>query len=181
MAIKTAIRTQRRNANRHTPRGMGALEGSIQADGLIGAITTARDDEIFDGSARGETLPALGFDLANASQVVKAEPGKTLIIESDGSSPLVHRRTDIPTADDPRAVRLGLAANRVAALNLEWEPDVLAEIAAEMDVSGLFRPDELAELAMAVPDFEPVGIDEQGRLDEKAKCTCPECGHVFTP
>jgi len=31
------------------------------------------------------------------------------------------------------------------------------------------------------PDFEPVGIDEQGRLDEKAKVTCPECGHEFTP
>jgi len=31
------------------------------------------------------------------------------------------------------------------------------------------------------PDFEPVGIDEQGRLDEKAKVTCPECGYEFTP
>ena len=43
----------------------------------------------------------------------------------------------------------------------------------------------LAELAqdagLVPPDFEPVGIDEQGRLDEKAKATCPECGHVFTP
>jgi len=31
------------------------------------------------------------------------------------------------------------------------------------------------------PDFEPVGIDEQGRLDEKAKVKCPECGHEFIP
>ena len=31
------------------------------------------------------------------------------------------------------------------------------------------------------PLFEPVGIDQQGRLDEKAKVTCPECGHVFAP
>jgi ParB-like chromosome segregation protein Spo0J len=34
---------------------------------------------------------------------------------------------------------------------------------------------------ITVPDFESVGIDEQGRLDQKAQCTCPECGHVFTP
>jgi hypothetical protein len=31
------------------------------------------------------------------------------------------------------------------------------------------------------PDFQPVGIDEQGRLDQKAKVTCPECGCEFTP
>lgn len=29
------------------------------------------------------------------------------------------------------------------------------------------------------PDFEPVGIDEQGRLDQKATVKCPECGHEF--
>jgi hypothetical protein len=41
---------------------------------------------------------------------------------------------------------------------------------------------DLAEEAgIAPPDFSPVGIDEQGRLDEKAQCTCPRCGHVFTP
>ena len=32
-----------------------------------------------------------------------------------------------------------------------------------------------------VPDFEPVGVQEQGRLDEKKKVTCPECGHEFAP
>ena len=31
------------------------------------------------------------------------------------------------------------------------------------------------------PDFQPVGIDEQGRLDQKAKVICPECGCEFTP
>jgi hypothetical protein len=32
-----------------------------------------------------------------------------------------------------------------------------------------------------VPDFQPGTIDDQGRLDQKAKTTCPECGHEFTP
>jgi ParB-like chromosome segregation protein Spo0J len=32
-----------------------------------------------------------------------------------------------------------------------------------------------------VPDFQPVGIDEQGRLDQKARVTCPECGCEFVP
>jgi len=43
----------------------------------------------------------------------------------------------------------------------------------------------LAKLAqdngVTPPDFQPVGADEQGRLDEKAKCKCPQCGHEFTP
>jgi len=32
-----------------------------------------------------------------------------------------------------------------------------------------------------VPDFQPVGIEEQGRLDQKKPVICPECGHEFTP
>lgn len=40
----------------------------------------------------------------------------------------------------------------------------------------------LAELrGNGVPDFQPVGIEEQGRLDEKKRCVCPNCGHEFAP
>lgn len=30
-----------------------------------------------------------------------------------------------------------------------------------------------------VPDFEPDSIENQGRLDQKKPCVCPECGHEF--
>lgn len=40
---------------------------------------------------------------------------------------------------------------------------------------------EVAANAGIAPDFAPVGMDEQGRLDEKAQVTCPACGHAFTP
>lgn len=39
----------------------------------------------------------------------------------------------------------------------------------------------VGDLIMVTPDFEPVGIEDQGRLDEKAKVKCPECGHEFSP
>lgn len=32
-----------------------------------------------------------------------------------------------------------------------------------------------------VPDFAPVGADEQPRLDQKAPVTCPHCGEEFIP
>jgi hypothetical protein len=34
---------------------------------------------------------------------------------------------------------------------------------------------------IGLPQFDPVSEDEQGRLDQKKKVTCPECGHEFTP
>ncbi len=149
------VRPQRRNANRHTQRGMGLLEGSIQQDGWIGAITTAADGETFDGSARVEVTATNGM---------LDDP---IVIDSDGTRPIVVRRVDIPTADDPRAKRLGLAANRVAELNLEWEPDVLAALAAAMDLSGLFHADELADLSMPSLPEPGAGGDERDTTPEE--------------
>lgn len=133
-------RPQRKNANKHTQRGMAALEHSIQTDGWIGAITVAADGETFDGSARIETAAATGFD-------------NPLVVETDGSRPVVLKRVDIPTADDPRAVRLGLAANRIAQTNLEWDTSVLAELGESIDLSQMWTRDELADLL--VKDVEP--------------------------
>jgi len=57
---------------------------------------------------------------------------------------------------------------------------VLAALADDgVDLSQFWFEDELASVLNVVPDFDPVGIDEQGKLDEKAVTTCPECGHVF--
>lgn len=128
----TTARTQRRNLNRHTERGMAQLDRSVQADGWIGAITVAADGESFDGSARIE--------------VAKDALDDAIVVRSDGRRPIVHIREDIPTADDPRAVRLGIAANRVAELNLEWDDELLASLAGEMDLSGLWDADEMAAL-----------------------------------
>lgn len=130
----TDVQPQKKNANRHTPRGIGALERSIQQDGWIGAITVAADGETFDGSARVEVGAGAGFEDA-------------IVVDSDGTKPVIVRRKDIPTADDPRAVRLGVAANRVAQLDLDWNTDVLADLQGQGDVlEGLFTTDELDDL-----------------------------------
>jgi hypothetical protein len=162
------LRTQRTNANRHTPRGLSALEQSVQQDGWIGAITVAADGETFDGSARIEVGSSAGFD-------------DVIVVESDGRRPVVVKRTDIPSAGDVRAVRLGIAANRVAQMDLDFDATVLAELGESIDLSQFWNREELIDLAVMDPAFDPVGIEQQGRLDEKAKVTCPECGHEFIP
>lgn len=139
--LKT-FRPQRRNANRHTPRGMDALAASIQQDGWIGAMTVAADGEVFDGSAR----LAIGMQQDGAAEAI--------VVESDGSRPIIVKRVDIPSADDPRAKRLGLAANRVAQLNLHFDPEILRAIHTETALTPLWTTEEFTAV-VAPPDSVP--------------------------
>jgi hypothetical protein len=156
---------QRRNANQHTPRGLGMLDQSIAENGWIGAITTAADGETFDGSARLETIyTRLGSEV---------EP---IVVESDGTRPVILRRTDIPTATDPRALKLAIAANRVAEIDLNWDAEVLAELAEEIDISGLFTADELSGLLEDI-EVEPpreTEDDEASAADDLEKAATGE-------
>lgn len=54
----------------------------------------------------------------------------------------------------------------------EWDED---------DLYAKWDTEQLREWGLEIdwPEFEPTGIDDQGKLDEKAKVTCPECGHEF--
>jgi len=58
----------------------------------------------------------------------------------------------------------------------DWE-----SLANEFETKELLEWGFSLEDLQIVPDFEPVGSDEQGRLDEKKKVICPECGYEFTP
>lgn len=130
--VAKAARPQMNNVNRHTPRGISELEKSIQRDGWIGAVTVAKDGEAFDGSARVETLMNVMPD---------AEP---IVIETDGTRPVVVVRTDIDTANDTRAKRLAVAANSIASMG--WNPDaaILAAIAREDEaVKHLLELDDM--------------------------------------
>ncbi len=158
------FRPARSNANRHTARGLGALQTSIQSDGWIGAMTTAADGEMIAGSARVET----------AAQVfgTDAEP---IVVESDGTRPIVVVRKDIPSADDPRAVRLGLADNRIAELSLDWDPEVLCSFDAAT-LEPLWTPEELSDLGEMWADDK--GDDASDDRDAKrTPVICPRCGY----
>lgn len=149
------FRPATRNANRHTQTGLRELSVSVQRDGWIGAMTAAADGEMFDGSARLETVAdALGLE---------AEP---IVVETDGTRPVVVVRKDIPRADDPRAVRLGLAANRVAELDLSWDVEILAGCPADA-LDGLWTPEQIEELADVAESTKlgAPGSSDRGELD----------------
>ena len=41
--------------------------------------------------------------------------------------------------------------------------------------------DHLEQNWFSSRNFEPVGVEEQGKLDETRQVICPECGHEFKP
>lgn len=86
---------------------------------------------------------------------------------------------------DAQKRALVIADNQLA-LNAGWDAEMLAAELASLKDDGFdlpvigFSDAELDDM-LIIPDFEPVGADAQGRLDERAPVTCPECGHVFSP
>jgi hypothetical protein len=62
----------------------------------------------------------------------------------------------------------------------EWMKD-LEEMSFDLDLT-LFGEDEREGLLLGdSPDFQPGTAGDQGKLDEKKKVICPECGHAFVP
>lgn len=138
-----AFKPQGRNANKHSPRGMGTLEASMRKHGYVAPMTAAADGEIIDGSARLETVANVFDD-------------DVLVVEHDGTKPIVMVRTDIPSADSPEARAISIAANRVAELNLAWDAQILLEdLASGVDFSGIFSQEELDAMLAGISGKEP--------------------------
>lgn len=151
------FRPASRNANKHTARGMGELQKSIQTDGWIGAMTTAADGEMIAGSARIETVAQVfGTD---------AEP---IIVETDGTRPVLVVRTDIPNAEDKRAQRLALADNRVHEIDMSWDVEVLAGFDADV-LGELWTPEELSDLGQQWADEQRGKQEDAGAQIDKAE------------
>ena len=129
------FRTQERNANKHTVRGMGMLQHAIANEGWISAITVTADGESIDGSARLEAAyERFGEDV---------EP---IIVRSKGDRPIIHIREDLPDASDPRAKKLSIYANRIAEVDLDYDLEILAELHEEVGLEEMFFADEIEAL-----------------------------------
>lgn len=127
------------------------LAESMSNNGWSGAVTAAADGEIFDGSARIETA---------FTKFGEIEP---IVIETDGHTPIIVKRMDIPSANHPKAKELAIAANRVAELNLNWDVEVILELREEIDLSGYFYDNEI-DLLVGTEEGESEGESEDAPL-----------------
>lgn len=178
-AKATDFRPQRHNANRHTLRGLKMLEDAMGRSGYVAPMTATADGEVIDGSARLE-VAATVFD--------GVEP---LVVDHDGTRPVIMRRTDIPSADDPRAKRIALEANRIAAVDLEWDAELLAKFAAEepATLAGLWDDAELADILFEAGDWggADLGPDDHDsvtltfRLSHDQAAICESAIRIASP
>ena len=174
---------QKSNVNKHKNRGMKALSDTIESSGWIGAITTAANGETFAGSARLEvSYDRFGDEI---------EP---ITVHTTGDRPVIVIRDDIPTASDPKAVKLGVADNRISELNYDPDIELLIEINDEIiQLDDLYFEDELAALVASneseQSEDEPYNPDystressarEVNTEDFEFDCKCPKCGFEFT-
>lgn len=122
------------NPNKGTPRGRKAIRASLVTYGAGRSIVVDRDGEIIAGHHTSEASDAAGL--------------KRRVVDTDGQSLVVVKRTDLD-AGDPRATGLALADNRTGDLNRRWDARQVMTDAALLDDAAvaIFAPVEMADFA----------------------------------
>ena len=157
-----------RNARKRTIRSSAMIQSSLQEVGAARSIVIDEHNRILAGNGTIEAAGQIGIE-------------KMIIVDADGETIVAVRRSGLT---EKQKIKLALFDNRTSDLS-EWDADVLAELSQEIDLSGLFTENDLAVILAndKAPDFDPVGMDEQGKLDEiqpkEIDCECPHCGKSF--
>jgi DNA modification methylase len=142
----------KRNSNRHTAPGMDSLEKSMGQVGYFEPMTAVADGEIISGDARLEVSARMFGD-------------DVIVVEHDGTKPIIGVRTDIPNAEHPTAKQIHYAANMTAAINLDLDPQIVIEdLEAGLDLSDVGISD--LDLAGLMPDIDLNGNEDAGRDTE---------------
>lgn len=114
------LKPDNKNFNKHTEYGMALLEKSLRQNGAGRSILVDKDDNIIAGNGIVEAAQNAGIT-------------KTRVVEVTGDELVVVKRTDL--ALDSKAGReMALADNATAAVDLEWDNEVIAEVAADFDI-----------------------------------------------
>lgn len=147
-----------KNWRTHPKEQQDALRGILAEVGIAGAVLARELPDgslmLIDGHMRADTDPTAVWPVL-VLDVTEAESDKLLLTY------------------DP--------ISAMAESNKEALDKLLRDVDTGSEALSQMLSDLAAEHGIIPPDFQPVGSDEQGRLDEKAKVTCPECSHEFTP
>lgn len=133
------LKLDRRNARRHNSRNIGMVETSLQTDGFGRSILLDAAGNILAGNGVTEAAGNVGLE-------------DVIVVRSDGTKVIAVQRTDVEPGS-ARAVRLAIADNRTQELS-DFDPAVVAELSAEVDLSDFWHEDELDALLGTVGDDE---------------------------
>jgi DNA modification methylase len=125
----SALTPDPRNARSHGERNLELIALSLQEVGAARSIVVDEDGVVLAGNATVEAARQAGI-------------ARVRVIDADGSELVAVRRSGL-SPEQKR--RLALLDNRTAEL-AEWDNDVLASLATDTDLSGLWDDGELADL-----------------------------------
>ena len=128
------IQPDTKNANKGTERGRYMVEASLRETGAGRSIVLDKDGRIIAGNKTFEAASDIGLPVR--------------IVQTDGTELVAVQRTDLDLSDDTGAARrLAYFDNRAGQVGLEWDAEqILGDITAGLDLSAMFRQDELDEL-----------------------------------
>lgn len=116
--IKLAdLQPDSRNFNKHTQKGMGLLEKSMQKFGFVEAGLISEDNVICSGNARQETAVMIGMD-------------EVQIVEIDGSKPVYLKKKGLQS-NTKEFHELALVLNNVAKENIVFDAEVIEAVLEE--------------------------------------------------
>lgn len=113
------IKPDSRNTNKHTEYGMHTLDNSLEQVGIIESVTISNDNVIISGNARHEKI---GQKFTNDA----------IIVETDGTTPVVIKRTDIESGTK-EFHKASILANTVAQKNQNIDVELVEIIANEFE------------------------------------------------
>lgn len=135
------------NPNKGSERGSYLLRRSLERTGAGRSIVVDGEGRIIAGNKTAEAAHEKGLKLR--------------VVQTDGNELVVVQRTDLDLTDDTgRARELSVADNRVGQVSLDWDADVMAELAAGGTMlEEYFHSNELEKLVGADDD---IGLDVGG-------------------
>jgi hypothetical protein len=154
-----------KNNNKHTAYGMDLLEKSVNKVGIIESITVSNDDKIISGNARHEIIG-------------KNFTKEALVIETDGTQPIIIKRTDIES-DTKKFYEASILANTTSKKNIDFDMEVIDSLAVEYDIDVVdLGVDVIEEEHLeaeeddfnGVPPKEPSGSTMVASHQLKRKC-----------
>jgi hypothetical protein len=141
-----------RNANRGSKRGAALIKESLKDYSAGRSILLDKNNRVIAGN---KTL-----EQASGKTGIKG----VRVIETDGTELIAVRRTDLDLKLDARAKSLAIADNRAGEVSLEWDPEILRVLDAEVDLSQFWAADELEELLGQAGNQLLTDEDESARV-----------------
>ncbi|MCP4339300.1 MAG: DNA modification methylase [Desulfobulbaceae bacterium] len=160
------------NANKGTERGRHLLETSLSKYGAGRSILLDKNGRIIAGNKTAETAGEIGLD-------------DVVIVRTDGKQLVAVMREDLDLNDDDTAARmLAYADNRVGAVSLDFDPEVLlADVTAGLDLGDLWFDNELEDLFADIEGYDPPETKDAepqiSRADELQKVWQVETGQMW--